>query len=425
MRGLSKYILLGLAVGYYVGCSPVKFDKDESINRCQNFAQDCVTESGKDYFDYNATASGGLVDILFVNDNSGSMSYEQNQIAARFSDFLGELDDRFIDYRIAITTTDVSHPTNNPPAPGNGNGSLQDGKLIPFSNGKLFISSSDANRETLFASNIKRAETLQCEELLRQYPTGTIPTNQMREKCPSGDERGIYAANLSVANHGSKWIRQNAHLAIVFLADEDERSSAYNLTPSYKLEASDMPQTLISKVAQMYGSKTLSLHSIIVKPGSLKSGHTAEEVAEKAIRIHEVDYRGNPVENSENKPKNFFNGYDSACLSAQSNQVNAGYANAVRGSVGYIYALGSLMTEGVIGNICASNYGSQLINIGTNIVNRLSELNLACENPMDLSVDLTPVQHGVAYSVVGKTLKFSQALQPGTQVRLRYACIRL
>jgi len=50
------------------------------------------------------------VDILFVIDNSGSMSEEHARLARNFPAFIAALDGMEADYRIGVTTTDVSHP---------------------------------------------------------------------------------------------------------------------------------------------------------------------------------------------------------------------------------------------------------------------------------------------------------------------------
>jgi hypothetical protein len=52
------------------------------------------------------------VDILFVIDNSGSMSEEQRTLAANFESFIGVLEQPLVDasYRIGITTTDNGNP---------------------------------------------------------------------------------------------------------------------------------------------------------------------------------------------------------------------------------------------------------------------------------------------------------------------------
>ena len=45
--------------------------------------------------------------ILIVDDNSGSMHYEQKSMAQRMSTFLQQL--KGLDWRVAITTTDPKH----------------------------------------------------------------------------------------------------------------------------------------------------------------------------------------------------------------------------------------------------------------------------------------------------------------------------
>lgn len=400
-------LIIGLLIGsYWVACAPKKFDKDLEVNKCQNFAEVCVSSGELDHFDYTVTANGGLVDILFVADNSGSMSFEQAHMAQRFSSFLAQLDARYVDYRIGIVTSDISSGATsstaddgassslyNGPRAINQNGALQDGNLVKFENGEAFITSSTGNKENLFAKNIQRPETNQCESFLKQYPSSQPPSQGLKDNCPSGDERGIFAANLFFEKNPASFIRPNAHMAVVFLADEDVRSGLY-LNPkntAYKLEEKDEPSTLINKVKSTYSGKSLSLHSIIVAPG------------------------------------------DQGCLAAQSKQMGPQYLsptygvtyNQMLGSEGHKYSEATQMTNGIQGDICAGDYGSQLANIGTNIVDRLADITLACANPGSLDVTLTPAHVGTSWSVSGNILHFSKGLTPGTQVRLKYSCVTL
>ncbi len=63
------------------------------------------------------------VDILFVIDNSGSMSAEQATLAANFEEFIKVLEqpDVAADYRIAVTTTDTGGGSCSGTGPENGN----------------------------------------------------------------------------------------------------------------------------------------------------------------------------------------------------------------------------------------------------------------------------------------------------------------
>jgi hypothetical protein len=403
MKRRYKLILGFLVASYWVACAPKKFEKDADANKCQNFNQVCVTSNGRDFFDYTVSSTGGLVDILFVDDNSGSMSFEQAHMAEKFSSFLSQLGARSVDYRIGIITTDVSSGATtsitddgsssslyNNARSINQNGALQDGNLIKFSNGASFLTPSTSDKETLFSQTIQRPETKQCEEFLEQYPRSQPPMDGIRANCPSGDERGIFAANLFFDKNPSSFIRPNAHLAIVILADEDVRSGLYSVTSSadYKLEPNDEPSTLVSKVRSAYSGKTLSIHSIIVKPG------------------------------------------DQSCLNIQSRQMGPAYINPSQGvtlnqmfgSEGYKYAEATQLTNGILGDICANDYGSQLSNIGANIVDRISDISLACSSLSDLQVTVAPPQAGTTWTVNGSNIHFSQALNPGTQVKLKYSC---
>jgi hypothetical protein len=401
MQRRYKLILAFLVAGYWVACAPKNFDKDPGADKCQNFSENCISQNGEDFFDYSVRANGGLVDILFVDDNSGSMSYEQTRMAQKFSSFLSQLDAKFIDYRIGIITTDVSSAATtsfaddgvssllyNEPRPINKNGALQDGNLVPFANGAAFLSSNTPDREALFEKNIQREETKQCEAFLEQYPNSAPSATAAHANCPSGDERGIFAANLFFEKNPSSFVRPNAHLAIVFLADEDERSRLYGEGGSYELETKDLPETLVNKVKSTYSGKTLSIHSIIVKPG------------------------------------------DVACENIQNQQMGPEWLNPthgiiynqIKGSQGIQYAKATQLTGGILGDICASDYGSQLANIGANIVDRLSDITLACPSPNHLEVAFSPAQPSLTWSMNGSVLHLSDSLAPSTEVHLKYSC---
>lgn len=424
MKRLGQYIIIVVLFGYYIACAPVKFDKDAEVNKCQNFGQSCVSVASVDNFDYTVTAPGGLVDVVFINDNSGSMSFEQRHMADRFSRFLAELDARFVDYRIGVVSTDISNSnvssnTHNPPRAINQSGALQDGKLIAFSDGSTFLIPGTQGKESLFAQAIQRAETSTCEQYMKENADTSISaadySKGLFENCPSGDERGLAAANLFVTKNPESFIRNNAHLAIVLLSDEDGRSGLYYTSPNYRLSTDDLPQTLIENVKKVYGAKTVSVHSIIVKPGTIVSGQTAQSVAQSVAQVSSGGMNTDP--------KIFFSGGDVTCLGTQSNQLNIkNTSRAVSGSYGYLYYLASALTGGIVGDLCALDYTSQLQDIGVNIANRLSEIQLACANPKDLSVEVSPNVASITDSVEGSLLKFSSLLAPGTRVHLKYSC---
>lgn len=383
-----------LMISYFGACAPVKFDtapenkSDNVVIRCEGSA--CFYDVTEE-----KTVGAGLVDILIVNDNSGSMSFEQAKMATAFSGFLTSIDS--LDYRIAMTTTDVADTrqrigsvTNlgyNPPGPYNGYGALQDGRLIEFGSGLKYLERSTPNKQTLFDGAVKRPETIQCE------------TSGFTQ-CPSGDERGIVAMGMTIQNYLSQFARPTAHLAVIVLSDEDERGvSKYNpcnysnsgdrsnceaIKVNYPFEAADEPQAVVDSFRSLYPNKTMSVHSIVVKPG------------------------------------------DIACRTAQTGQVPA--PTPVLGQEGYAYAKLTTMTGGILGNICESNYTSQLQNIGYTIGEQVTSLPFRCR-PVDDKFQV--LYNGVAaatntYSADFNTMVLSikTALNPATKVTLKYSCAK-
>lgn len=372
MKTLTRMAAISFFVGLYVGCSPVKFSLDDS--KCKDSG--CVVENGKYAFNYSQTAGRGKVDILIVNDNSASMSFEQARLAPRFQNFIADLDNQKIDYRIAMTTTDVARSDA--------------GSLVSFG-GNPYITPSHSNRMSLFNSTIQRPETLACEKFIANWIRNnggnlasiesSAYSQAYAQNCPSGDERGVYAANLVVKNNPSSFIRSDAHLAVIFLADEDERSGLYG-NGGYVLDQMDQPNYLINNVKSSLGAdkfNSLSVHAIVVK--------------------------------------------DNNCLAQQNSQTLDNYSptnGLVTGSIGNVYLSFTNNGWGMAADICSSDYTSQLGQIRSKITDRIKDIMLNCSSPQDLIVTVSGSP--VGYSLVGKTLKFNQYLSPGTSVSLSYKC---
>lgn len=378
--GSSTLLLLSMIV--LGGCSAAKFSAKSNCASTSN----CVSQQGFDVYEGTETIQGGKVDVLIVNDNSASMSTEQNLLAQRFNQFVAQFDQRLIDYRMATTTTDISS-TQNPPRAINQNGVLQDGKLIPFSNGAKYLvpsSGTPSQKEQMFNAAIKRNETITCE----QFITAWVNSGKSRSSaeysqayhtnCPSTDERGIYAANLVVQNNPDGFIRSEADLAIIFLADEDERSQLYwNNEPGYALEELDKHTTLVNNIKQKYPQKNFGLHAIIVK--------------------------------------------DQNCLNIQGSQLSG----VVSGSYGHVYNDATILTGGVSGDICSSDYTQLLLSIFNNIQGKVvDKIALNCAAPL-LEVDNITVSSSdstITHSVVGSEIRFNKKLPVGSTVYYKYKC---
>lgn len=394
MKTLAQLAAASLIAGFYVGCSPVKFSLDE--DKCTGAAENCVVQNNLYTFDEVKTVDSGKVDILIVNDNSASMSFEQKALAARFQGFIQALETQKADYRIAMTTTDVSvGGDNNEARPINGNGTLQNGNLISFG-GNAYLTKEVANRVTLFNSTVVRPETRQCEDFIANWvatngiastENSSVYANQYKANCPSGDERGTYAAALAVEKNPSSFIRENSHLAIIFLSDEDVRSQLYHYN-GYTLATNDQPATLISKIRGKYGTgKGVSIHSITVK--------------------------------------------DNSCLAQQNSQTLGNPAVAatqgfVQGSYGTVYQTFANQSWGKSISICSLNYTNELGTISTDILQRSNGVTLACANPIDLVVSPAGSTTSLpSWTLSGNQVKFATNLPIGTEVRVQYKCSSL
>jgi hypothetical protein len=140
------------------------------------------------HIDVFRQASVPKIDILWVVDNSKSMEEEQQALADNFNSFYQYLISTKADFQIGVISTDVYNPEHQ-------------GNLLGDPN---IISSLTPDTQQVFARNIN---------------VGTEG---------KGDEQAFYAAELALTekitttNHG--FLREDAHLFIIFVSDEDDRS---------------------------------------------------------------------------------------------------------------------------------------------------------------------------------------------------------
>lgn len=396
-KSLGWTAILGLVVFYVVACAPVSFGVNESP--VDGFTQFCATSSGGAICDYVEEVTGPKVDILFVNDNSASMSFEQKALANRFAGFIQMLDGKHVDYRIAMTTTDIhSGQDNNEPRAINGNGSLQNGNLISFGNGITYLTPSIADRVSRFNATVVRPETLQCEQFIANWVsangTGTLGSTtykaQYKENCPSGDERGTYAANLAIKNNSGGFLRDNAYLAIIFVADEDVRSGLYCggsgnpncVSNGYPLEDMDQPLSLFNTFKGRGKDKVTEIHSIVVMDNTCLSQQNSQSL-------------GNPPV--------------------------AATSGLVSGSMGKLYLNFPQSGWGVAVSICMNSYTSALSPIANKIAENKGAV-IGCDNPIDLQVTPIPANSSFSYTRTGRNIVYNTQLPAGSQVRFTYSC---
>lgn len=374
------FVIINLFVA--MACSQVSFRKDPA-NDCQgNGSESCISEKGLDSFSYSTKLTQGKVDILFINDNSASMSWEQTRLADRFSNFIQQLDSKMIDYRIAMTTTDVSSAQN--PARGiNLNGALQDGRLVDFGAGNYFLSSgsnSPLERVNKFNSTIRRSETLSCESFILNWRASgksifsTEYNSSYTANCPSGDERGIYASILTTKSNPSGFIRAEGNLVYIFLSDEDVRSQLYSpYGAGFELDSQDRPEALISEVKNQFSQKSFTAHAIVTTSAD--------------------------------------------CLNQQNNQLSG----VISGSYGLVYHELAQKTQGKTINICNSDYTSQLGVIAEDIIKKSRDIILKCSAPIEVSVNPS----NLSYVRNGRVLTFSENTPSNVDIQIQETCASL
>ncbi len=384
----ANYILMVLMTGLIGACSNNAFKSlptatCDQANASSN--QACIPGSTTNT--YSISFHTGDVDILVVNDNSGSMYTEQTKMAQRFPNFISSLNNLY--FQIAMITTDISTPTNGP-RPPNGNGAFQDGKFLPFSSTEKILKydPSVANAASnLSVINSKFADTVQRDETLACGSADYAPAS-----CPSGDERGIYALNLAATRNEGSFFRNGAHLAVIILSDEDERSNGGAYAGVNDLESNDLAETFLANMQTKFPTKTISVHSVIIRPN------------------------------------------DSACLSAQSQ-------GTVRGFYGYSYAelsrpdyysrpdlmnFSNLKYDyGNVGSICDTDYGAQLGNIGNAVAAAAQqpELLLNCvPNANEVSIVTTPANVTLNYTIDSNKKMIFTNVPAGVNAKITYKC---
>lgn len=140
---------------------------------------------------YSQAASiGGKADILFVVDDSGSMSDKQAKLGNSFSTFINWLITKQVDYHIAVTTTDMDNPSES----GNFRGTPK------------IIDTSTPDVVNAFKANVNVGDT------------------------GSGTEKGFAAATAAlsaplVTGANAGFLRDDARLFVAYVSDEDDQSS--------------------------------------------------------------------------------------------------------------------------------------------------------------------------------------------------------
>jgi hypothetical protein len=155
------------------------------------------------------------VDILFVIDNSCSMSEEQAGLASNFASFIQFADSQALNYQIGVVTTDVDGCPS--PAPAQRPLSMAQGQCGYFADGSADTGQLDPDWRIISPDEQPSAEQA-FAAIVSQGING------------SGGERGLEGAYRALSspvitgwNNG--FLRPSAYLALIFLSDEEDQSA--------------------------------------------------------------------------------------------------------------------------------------------------------------------------------------------------------
>lgn len=382
----SKYrcaqFSIGIVFGFIIACSPTKFDKNQQVTSiCDSSVSSCIVQSGSTNLSQIYKIGSGKVDILFVTDNSASMSENQAHMAAKFAGFIQNLDAKSIDYRIAITTTDLNTVLNN--------------KLITFKNGAKFITKTDSDRVTLFNNAIIRDETLTCENFIismfntdgTSFQSSSNYAIQYPTKCPSSDTRGIYTANLVVSENSSSFMRSDANLNVILISNDDVRQGN-------AMEPNDRAETFISMMQQKYPTKYWDFNSIIVKDNICKQSQTLYNAVGQLV----VNQNGPAI----------------------SGGIGAEYANLSNSAARDID--NNPRPRGQILDICQSDYAQNFNSMSTQISQDARMFTMKCTPtaaPVVAAIDNSNAN--ISYTWTGDKIIFARGAE-GMNVSISYSC---
>jgi hypothetical protein len=282
------------------------------------------------------------------------MDQLQIKMSQKFQGLTNSLKD--IDYHIGVTTTDLDSPKYN-----------QNGRLLKWNGtNSNVLTPQTPNADSVFTSTIQRKETIGC--------------NLLAYQCPSGNEQPELATIHAIqqdttANAG--FFRDSVDLAVIILSNEDELSNGKTVTGlNGKKLVATKPQALIDAFqAQYHGSKKLVVHAIVIQPG------------------------------------------DSQCLAEQR------ALSSVPGNAYYAVSTTNLvnLTGGSTFSICAPDYTQSLQTISSQVRKLISSFTLqAMPVASSVQVSLAPAVPGLTWQVDGNKVVFSAPPPAGTNIQITY-----
>lgn len=171
------------------------------------------------------------IDILWVVDDSGSMCEEQDNLTRNISSFINRLAESNVHFRLAVVTTDVQNRQgqfNDTPA----RTASTVCEIPPNTSDCTTVFSPIIDSDDYLVDRSDLFEELKIDDLIRDFRCiATVGTEG------DGFEKGLMSAQMAMENNYG-FLREEAHLAVIFLSDENDCSDNYALprTNGYECE---------------------------------------------------------------------------------------------------------------------------------------------------------------------------------------------
>jgi hypothetical protein len=321
---------------------------------------------------FNIPKTVNKADILLVLDNSGSMEPDLAKLADKLDGLIEILDKGGVDWRMCYTKTGVTTDPNRSVLEWKATDSS--GNVVQT--GARVLTPATADKRNIFLTTIDH---------LSDFGTG------------SSTEQGIASmGQILKSSLNRDCFRDDSALATVVISDEDEKScggrcadyqssenpsgpqywSAKAYTDQYRAMSSEnQPETLVKLIKDMWSEKSYVHHSIVVRKD------------------------------------------DYSCYDKQDSEFPAFF--------GLTYSRLQSLTGGILGDICADSYATQLQSMGERIRDAINSVTLRCmpDATPPVQVTVSPaLPTGVTWSSTGNKILFSSALPEGSQVVVKYNC---
>jgi hypothetical protein len=189
------------------------------------------TKCKKEVF-YQASEETKKLDVVWIVDNSGSMSDEQTALGLNFSAFIDDFILKNVDFKMAITTTDTSSDAKK-------------GKMVTGSDIKLTSAMAQSNPNQ-FKADFKN--------LIKVGTSG------------SGNEKGLAASEGFMEKYSNSFVRPNAYLAVVVVSDEEDQS------PKAVAEYTDYLKTFKASAGLVKVYSVVDVNNTNVGSGGITTG---------------------------------------------------------------------------------------------------------------------------------------------------------